>query len=142
MASNSSTKHKRVTLTIEQKLDILKKLDHGCTMSSVAPEFGVGKSTVFDIKSSREKIIKFAGEAQDDSSLTNWCIVRRADDDAHDRAIHHWFIQGTPTSDVLVIVKARLLYQQLYPGKSDDITARHKKKVLEQMDNCKIPSDK
>ena len=79
MASSSFTKHKRVTLTIEQKLDILKKLDQGSTMSSIASEFGVGKSTVFDIKNSREKIIKFAGEAQDDSSLKSRCIVRRAD---------------------------------------------------------------
>ena len=47
-------------------------------MSSIAIEFGVGKSTLFDIKNSREKIIKFAGEEQD-SSLKNWCIVRRAD---------------------------------------------------------------
>ena len=82
---------------------------------------------MFDIKNSREKIIKFAGEAQNDSSLTNWCMIRRTDDDAHDRAIHHWFIQerhkGTPISGVLVMEKARLLYQQLYPGKSDDITA-------------------
>ena len=93
MASSSSTKRKRVTLTIEQKLDILKKLDQGSTISSIASEFGVGKSTVFDIKNSREKIIKFAGEAQNDSSLKSRCIVRRADDDAHDRAIHHWFIQ-------------------------------------------------
>ena len=80
---------------------------------------------MFDIKNSKEKIIKFAGEAQDDSSLTNWCMVRRAD--ARDRAIHHWFIQerheSTPISGVLVMEKARLLYQQLYPGKSDDITA-------------------
>ena len=84
MASSSSTKRKRVTLTIEQKLDILKKLNQGSTMSSIATEFGVGKSTVFDIKNSREKIIEFAGEAQDDSSLKNQCIARRSDDDAHE----------------------------------------------------------
>ena len=79
---------------------------------------------MFDIKNSREKIIKLAGEAQDDSSQKNLCILRRADDDAHDGAIHHWFIQerheGTPISGVLVMEKERLLYQQLYPGKSDD----------------------
>ena len=60
MASNSSTKLNRATLTIEQKLDILK-LDQGSTMSSVATEFEVEKPTVFDIKNSREKIIKLAG---------------------------------------------------------------------------------
>ena len=81
-------------------MDILKKLGQGSTILWVAIEFGVGNYTVFDIKNSRKKIIKFVGEAQDDSSLTNRCIVRRADDDTHDRTIHHWFIQeghkGTP----------------------------------------------
>ena len=83
-------------------------------MSSIATEFGVGKSTLFDIKNSWEETVKFAGEAQDNSSLKSRCIVRRAD--AHDRAIRHWFIQerhkGTPISGVLVMEKARLLYQQ------------------------------
>ena len=37
--------------------------------------------------------------------------------------------------------KRKLLYKQLYPGKSDDLIAWHKK-VLEQVDNYKIPSDK
>ena len=32
-------------------------------------EFGIGKSTVYDIKASREKILKFALEAQDEKSL-------------------------------------------------------------------------
>ena len=32
-------------------------------------EFGIGKSTVYDIKASREKILKFASEAQDEKSM-------------------------------------------------------------------------
>ena len=79
---------------------------------------------MFDIKNIREKVIKCAGEAQDDSSLKNRCIRRRDDDDAYDRAIHQWFIQerrkGMPISGALVMEKARLLHQQLQPGKSDD----------------------
>ena len=86
-------------------------------MSSVATEFGVGKSTLFDIKNSREKSIKFAGEAQDDSFLKNWCMVRR--DDAHDRAIHYWFIQerhkGTPISGVLVMEKSKVAIPTINP---------------------------
>ena len=67
------------------------------------------ENPLFDIKNSRENIIKFAGEAQNYSSLNIRCIVRRADDDAHDRAIHQWFIQerhkGTRISGVLVMEK-------------------------------------
>lgn len=74
MASSSLAKLNRVMLSIEEKLKILKKLDQGCTLSSIATEFGDGKSTVSDIKKVREKT-KFSAKAQDGSSLTKRCIV-------------------------------------------------------------------
>ncbi len=37
-------------ITIEKKLDILKKIDQGLSLAAVAQEFGLGKSTVSDIK--------------------------------------------------------------------------------------------
>ena len=55
-SSSAATKRKRITISIEQKLKILKKVDEGQSLSSIATEFGVGKSTVFDIKKSREKL--------------------------------------------------------------------------------------
>ena len=122
--SSAATKQKRITISIEQKLKILKKVDEGQSLSSIATEFGVGKSTVFDIKKSREKIMKFATEALDESSIKKRCIVRRADDDSFDKAMHLWFTQerykGTPISGVLVMEKARLLYHELHPDKSED----------------------
>ena len=36
---------------------------------SISVEFSVGKNTVYDIKASREKILKFASEAQDENSM-------------------------------------------------------------------------
>ncbi len=47
-------------ITIEKKLDILKKIDQGLSLAAVAQEFGLGKSTVSDIKRDRKKIEKFA----------------------------------------------------------------------------------
>ena len=40
-------------------------------MSSLTTEFQVGKNTVYGIKNSKDKIITFACEAQDVSSLKN-----------------------------------------------------------------------
>ena len=123
-SSSAATKRKRITISIEQKSNILKKVDEGQSLSSIATEFGVGKSTVFDIKKSREKIMKFATEALDECSIKKRCIVRRADDDSCDNAMDLWFTQernkGTPISGVLVMEKARLLYHELYPDKSED----------------------
>ena len=62
--ASTSRKRKRCVLSIEEKLSIIKKIDQGCSLLSVATEFGVGKSTVYDIKASREKITRFATETQ------------------------------------------------------------------------------
>ncbi len=92
-SSKVATKRKRNTLSIETKLQILKKIEKGSSLSSLAAEYGTGKSTIFDIKRSREKIMKFATEAVDETSLKKRCIVRRADDSTFDKAIHLWFLQ-------------------------------------------------
>ncbi len=123
-SSKVATKRKRNTLSIETKLQILKKIEKGSSLSSLAAEYGTGKSTIFDIKRSREKIMKFATEAVDETSLKKRCIVRRADDSTFDKAIHLWFLQerhkGTPVSGVLLMEKAKILYHELNPEASDE----------------------
>ena len=53
-------KRKRTTLTIETKLELLKKLDSGYSVAKVCAEYGVAKQTVSDIRKSREKLKAFA----------------------------------------------------------------------------------
>jgi len=50
---------------IEEKLKVITKLDKGCSIKSIIEEFGIRKSTVYDLKASREKVLKFASKAQD-----------------------------------------------------------------------------
>ncbi len=122
--ASTSKKRKRTVLSIEQKLDILKKIDWGSSLASIAEEFEVGKTTVYDLKVSRQKIMKFVTETQDERCLKKRCIVRKADDDAFDKAVHFWFVQerhkGTPISGVVLMEKAKLLYQQMYPDKTGE----------------------
>ncbi len=56
----SCTAKKNIVITIEKKLYVLKKIDQGVSLAAVAQEFGLGKSTVSDIKRDRKKIEKFA----------------------------------------------------------------------------------
>ena len=49
-------KQKRVTLSIEQKVTILKRITGGASLSNVAKEYGIGKSTVSDIKKNEDKV--------------------------------------------------------------------------------------
>lgn len=120
----SSRKRKRVTLSIDTKLEILKKLDSGVSLSNIAVEYGIGKSTITDIRKSQEKIKQFAKEAKDNGTVKSRCIVRKAADDAFDKAMHLWFAQerskGTPISGVMVTEKAKILYREMYPDKGEN----------------------
>ena len=56
MASGSaSTKKKRVVLTIEEKVKVLDMLDQSVSYSIIAEKFGIGMSTVSDLKKTRRK---------------------------------------------------------------------------------------
>lgn len=43
-----ATKRKKVVVSMEQKLEAIKRLDKGETMQKVADDFGVGRVTVGD----------------------------------------------------------------------------------------------
>jgi len=53
-------KRKQVMLTIERKLTILDCLKKGSTQEKVAREFGVGRSTIGNVKKSESKLRLFA----------------------------------------------------------------------------------
>ena len=115
-------KKEKSYLTIEKKLDVLKKKNTprsilSCSCSGVWTR----KIHCFRHQEGRKKILKFS---TDPSCLKKRCIVRKANDEVFDNAMHLWFTQerlkGTPLSGTLVMEKARMLYSQLYPGKSED----------------------
>ena len=57
---NHGEKRKRTNLTISAKLDLLKKLDSGCSVAKVCEGYGVKKQTVSDICKGRGKLEAFA----------------------------------------------------------------------------------
>ena len=123
MQDVSRTKRKRKVLSIEKKLEILQKLDNGVSCAMICSEYDLGKSTVSDLKRDQGKIRKFAKEAKDSGMVAERCLVRRADDDRFDKAMHLWFSQerakGTPLSGPLVMEKARLMYEEMYPDRPE-----------------------
>ncbi|GFX42474.1 jerky-like protein [Trichonephila clavipes] len=67
MASNS--KRKRNVLNIEAKLEILNHLVKRESGASLAQFYNVGKSTISDIKKSRETILNFASKLDSEDCL-------------------------------------------------------------------------
>ena len=56
MAASTCRKRKRVVLSLENKLSILDRLANGEKATKVASEFGIGNSTVTDLKKNKSRI--------------------------------------------------------------------------------------
>lgn len=116
-------KRKQLVLTLETKLEIIAKLEKGATYASIANAYNVGISIVSDLKKNQDKIKRFQREAKDAGAVMNRCVIRKANDDAFDKAIHLWFTQerakGTTLSGIVVMEKARLMYASMYPDRPE-----------------------
>ena len=60
----SAVKRKHTVWTVEQKIDICKQLKKGASITSVSKDLGVGKSTICNIKKSKDKIIEFVSKME------------------------------------------------------------------------------
>ena len=109
-------------LTIEEKFKICDLLKNGRSLTSVAAEFNVGKSTIHDIVKNKAKLQTFLTEIQD-GDCTKGRIIRRPNLDALDKAVYLWFVQqhckGTLINGPLLMGKALQLFPPVYPDDHD-----------------------
>ncbi len=93
IGSVSSTKRKRKVLTIEAKLAILNSLSKGISKASLAEEYGVGKSTISDIKNNEQKLKEYASHLDNQGVSQARKIMRLAKEDKLEEVPYAWFIQ-------------------------------------------------
>ncbi len=86
-------KRARKVISLSDKLRILERLEAGETASKLAKEYGIGNSTLTDIKKAKEKIRRFAADQESAKSLAKRCIVRTCNDADHNKMLLIWFKQ-------------------------------------------------
>jgi hypothetical protein len=60
----SAVKRRHTVLTVEQKIDICKRLKKGASITSVSKGLGVGKSTICDIRKNKDKLMEFISKME------------------------------------------------------------------------------
>ena len=120
---NKSRKRKHVVLPVESKIGILDRLKAGAIQTQLAEVYGIGRSTVGDIRKNEAKIRSFASTM--DSMAMNKKVrkvMRLAYDDRLDEAVYLWFTQkrsqDIPVSGPVLCEKAAQLHEQLHEGES------------------------
>ncbi|XP_017790206.1 PREDICTED: jerky protein homolog-like [Habropoda laboriosa] len=112
-----SGKRKKVTVTMEKKLEALFRIDKGELLKSVAIDLGVGTSTVSDWKKNRKEIEDFCAKMVSRDSLGNRGTIKKAKNVRLDDALYVWYIKerenGIPVSGPILRKKALTLNKKV-----------------------------
>ncbi|KFD50662.1 hypothetical protein M513_08469 [Trichuris suis] len=110
MGVNTSMKRKRVVLTLKEKREIIEALRKGVLGRSLAEKYGVGASTICDIKKKSENILEFSKDLTDAEGNPLRKVMKKAQNEEVDQAVYVWFMQkramGQPISGPLLCQKA------------------------------------
>ena len=114
------TKRKRKVLSIEQKLEICRRLRSGASITALSKEMDIGKSTICDIKRNEEKLSSFAAKMDSTEGSLKRKTMKLASDTKLDDALYLWFAQkrsqGEPISGPILMAKALELNEKVNPG--------------------------
>ncbi|XP_026481172.1 jerky protein homolog-like [Ctenocephalides felis] len=115
-------RRKRVVLSMKDKYNIIRRLDEGEPLIKLAIEYGVGKSTISDIRKQKSDIIEFISKIDSADGVKERKTMRLAENEDADEAIYRWLIekrsQGEQINGPTLCKKAMELNQQ-YGGPPD-----------------------
>ncbi|GBM71226.1 hypothetical protein AVEN_48595-1 [Araneus ventricosus] len=89
----SGTKRKHVTLSIKDKVNLIKKLESGTAGAKLCEDYGLGKSTIYDIKRQKKELFEFFADSDTPMAMGERKIIRHAKNDDHDRVMIEWVRQ-------------------------------------------------
>lgn len=115
-----SEKRKRVVVTMEKRLSVLKRIDKGESVMKICSELNVGKSTVNDWRRDRRSIEDFCAQMESDKNLKTRCTKKKTKFEIVDEALWLWFLQerrrGTPISGPILREKALCIHSKIIDG--------------------------
>lgn len=115
---SSVNKRKRVSLTIQQKLCMIDKLEKGASVKQMMAEYNVGDQTVRDTLKKKDQLLKFA-TSSDVSSLSRKQrkTLKKSTYAELDAALLEWFLQqratGNPINGLICAAKAKYFFDAL-----------------------------
>lgn len=117
MSNITSLKRKHSSLTIADKVELLKKLDSGTLVKNVCKEYGVGTSTVYDLKKQREKIFKAFSESDVPELMAHRKTLHNSKSIDVDRVLMEWIRQrrseNFPLDRAVIMAQAKSFHAEL-----------------------------
>lgn len=112
-----SEKRKHTTVKMQDRLNILQRIDKGESVQSICREYNVGKSTIYDWRKNRKSIEDFCMQIETESVLSTRSTLKKPNNELVDDALWVWFMQerrrGTPINGPILKEKAVILHSKL-----------------------------
>uniref|UniRef100_K7F827 HTH CENPB-type domain-containing protein n=1 Tax=Pelodiscus sinensis TaxID=13735 RepID=K7F827_PELSI len=118
-SGKKTLKRKHITLTLNQKLEIIKMLERGINRNVIMSKFNVGSSTIYDIKKQKKKQNRaFVAESEAPTKRTELRQTLKMPKMAQlDVALFKWFSakrsEGKPITGPVLIEKAKQFHSQM-----------------------------
>lgn len=116
-----ASRRTKKTLNIEQKIEILTKLDKGTLGSVLAKEYGVADSTISYIKSKKSEILAAATNKNENRQKKN---LRKPEYPEMEEKLYAWFLdqraRNCPINSLILKAKAKDFFAKLYPNRDLD----------------------
>ncbi|XP_054745780.1 jerky protein homolog-like [Anastrepha obliqua] len=115
-----SAKRKRIVVSMDTRLKVLRRIDNGESVAKICAEFSVGKSTVNDWRRDRRSSEEFSSKMESDRNLGSRCTRKKPIYEVVDEALWIWFLQerrrGTPIGGPILKEKALAIHQKINVG--------------------------
>lgn len=117
--SSTSAKRKRVVLNIEQKVNIIRKVEQGVPRQDICRYFNIGKTTVVDILKSKDNLFKFYAGTETNKFLTKRKTLSTPKLALLDEAVWEWYKmkrndgKGKPIHGYMIIEQAKEMYTKM-----------------------------
>ncbi|GBM70630.1 Jerky [Araneus ventricosus] len=122
-SSSKGEKRKHVTLTLNQKLEIIKRIEKGENRNILMNEFNIGSSTIYDIKKQKDELMKFASQSVTTEKLASRQTLKKPKLEQLDSVLFKWFSavcsEGKPVTGPMIVEKAKKFGQDLGVAESE-----------------------
>lgn len=118
-----ASKRKRVVVSMEDKLNAIRRVEKGETLQKVADDYNVGRVTVGDWKKNKSEIEKWCSARVTGAALKERKTMRKCDYEKVSEALFIWFTshreRGVPISGPLLQEKALQFRKEFDEGEAD-----------------------
>lgn len=123
-----STKRKRIVLNLQDRLQLIERIDNGEHFNMVAQDYNIGRATVRDIYARKNEYIKYAQASDSMNAILQRKTMKRSEYPLLDIHLYNWFKEqrnsGIPLTKKRFIEQAFKLNRKL--GLNENFKASEK----------------